>query len=118
MSVADPQRGDIWYIDLDPTKGREMNKQRPAVVLSSDAIGVLPLKIVVPLTGWDSKYEGKVWLVEIAASQRNGLTKISAADALQVRSVDKQRFTRKIGVLEGDLLEQVAAALAIIVEVR
>ena len=43
-------RGEIWEIDFNPTKGAEINKIRPAVIISDDNIGVLPLKIIVPIT--------------------------------------------------------------------
>jgi len=118
VSVADPRRGELWYIDLDPTKGQELKKERPAVVVSADALGILSLKLIVPLTGWNSRYEDKLWLVRIDVSNRNGLAKPSAADTLQTRSVDKQRFTRKLGMLEDEALERIVAALAVLVEAR
>ena len=39
-----PKRGDVWDIDLDPTRGQEIQKTRPAVVISSDAVGKLRVK--------------------------------------------------------------------------
>jgi mRNA interferase MazF len=44
------KRGQVWEIDLTPTKGAEMEKVRPCVVVSSDTLGVLPLRLVVPIT--------------------------------------------------------------------
>ena len=41
-------RGEVWLINLDPTMGAEIRKTRPAVIVSSDAVGVLPLRVVVP----------------------------------------------------------------------
>ena len=41
-----PRRGDIWLVNLDPTVGSEIQKTRPAVVVSSDAVGRLPVKLV------------------------------------------------------------------------
>jgi len=43
-------RGDIWKVNLDPTIGAEIKKTRPVVVVSSDAVGALPIKLVAPLT--------------------------------------------------------------------
>jgi len=54
-SNATPRRGEIWDINLDPTVGQEIQKRRPAVVISSDAIGKLRVKLVVPITGLESK---------------------------------------------------------------
>lgn len=117
MSEPDPRRGDIWYVDFDPAQGREIRKERPAVVISSDALGVLPVKLVVPLTGWNPSYKDKVWIVRVDPTERNGLDKVSAAETLQSRSVSFDRLTRKAGVIEEDRLVQIVAALAILVEV-
>ena len=50
------RRGDIWLINLDPTVGAEIKKTRPAIIVNDDAIGILPLKIIVPITEWKGKY--------------------------------------------------------------
>ncbi len=47
-----PQRGEIWMVRFDPSVGAEIRKIRPAVVVSLDNVGRLPLRIVVPLTDW------------------------------------------------------------------
>ena len=49
-------KGEIWSINLDPTIGAEIKKTRPAVIVSEDAIGVLPLRVIVPLTDWKDRY--------------------------------------------------------------
>ena len=46
------RRGEIWSVTLDPTVGAEVRKTRPVIVVSSDAVGVLPIKLVAPLTEW------------------------------------------------------------------
>ena len=46
------RRGEVWLINLDPTVGAEIMNTRPAVIVSDDAIGVLPLKVIVPITDW------------------------------------------------------------------
>ncbi len=48
--MTTPTKGDIWLIDLDPTKGAEIQKIRPAVIINSDSIGKLPLRIIVPIS--------------------------------------------------------------------
>ena len=45
-------------VNFDPTVGSEIGKQRPAVVISSDAVGRLPIKLVAPITGWQEKFSG------------------------------------------------------------
>jgi len=42
-------RGEIWLVNLDPTIGTEICKTRPVIVVSSDAIGALPIRLVAPL---------------------------------------------------------------------
>ncbi|MDO9130198.1 MAG: type II toxin-antitoxin system PemK/MazF family toxin, partial [Anaerolineales bacterium] len=41
------KRGEIWLINLDPTIGAEIKKTRPALIVCSDAVGILPLKVIV-----------------------------------------------------------------------
>jgi mRNA interferase MazF len=104
-------------VDLDPTKGDEIQKRRPAVVVSSTGLGRLRLRVVVPLTGsWRGDLASSYWMVPIPASRLNGLSQDSTADAFQVRSVSVERFASKRGRLEADLLDQVVAALGIVIE--
>ena len=56
-----PSRGEIWLIDFDPAVGAEIRKLRPAVVMSVDAIGRLPLRLVVPITDWKDSYSQYPW---------------------------------------------------------
>lgn len=117
MSTSEqPKRGEIWDIDLNPTKGREISKTRPAVVISSDGIGKLRLKIIVPITEWQSSFEGNLWHVPLQPTVFNGLTKNSAADALQARSVSLERFVKRRGRTTKQELEEIVQALAAIVE--
>ena len=45
-------RGEIWLVNLEPTIGAEIRKTRPVVVVSSDAVGALLIRLVAPLTEW------------------------------------------------------------------
>jgi mRNA interferase MazF len=65
-------------------------------VISSDYIGKLPLKLVVPITDWKDSFASDLWHIRLDPTDENGLTKPSAADALQARSLDTRRFIRKI----------------------
>lgn len=76
-----PKRGEIWLIDFDPAVGAEIRKARPAIVMSVDAIGRLPLRIVVPITDWKPAYGTYGWFVELPVTSHNGLHKHSGADA-------------------------------------
>lgn len=111
-----PRRGEIWYVALDPTRGAEIRKTRPVVVVSADAIGVLPVKLVVPLTGRKDYHSGPIWLVAVDASDGTGLDKPSTADVLQLRSVALERFVTRLGRMPAVLMEEIAAAVAAVVE--
>ena len=116
MPHSCPERGEIWLVDFDPSKGAEINKQRPALVVSSTASGVLPLRIVVPLTSWQSDFEAHSWMFKIAPTKDNGLQNISAADCFQVKSVTTERFVKCIGTAPLHILDEIAATIAIIIE--
>ena len=116
ISPAIPKRGEVWLVNFDPTIGAEIKKKRPAVVVSSDAVGVLPIKLIAPVTDWKDRYNNNIWHVKIQPDNTNGLTKASAIDALQVRGVDVQRFIRKLGRLPSSTMEEVTAAIAAIIE--
>lgn len=63
MSIPpDPRRCEIWRVDLNPARGAEMSKVRPAVVINSSAVGRLPLRLIVPMTTWDVRYENYSWM--------------------------------------------------------
>ena len=91
------RQNKIWLINLDPTVGAEIKKTRPAVIVSDDTLGKLPLKIIVPIKDWRESYSIASWMVRILPDEENGLTKPSAADCFQVRSISKERFVKKIG---------------------
>ncbi len=113
---VNPKRGEVWWVNLDPTRGAEMQKTRPAVVLSSNHLGRLPLRLVVPLTGWNAGYVGLAWMSYVEATQASGLTKPSAADVFQTRGVSLERFGSLLGILSEETLTQIAKALALMVE--
>ena len=91
------RRGEIWLINLDPTVGSEIRKTRPAVIVNDDAVCILPLRVIVPLTAWQDRYAVAPWLVRIDPDTENGLDKPLAADTFQVRSVSQTRFVRQLG---------------------
>lgn len=111
-----PKRSEIWLVDLNPTRGAEINKTRPALVISSDAVGKLPLKLVAPITGWDDRYSNNFWHIKIDPNASNGLDKPSAIDALQIRSVSIDRFVERKGIVTATIIEEVTNAVTGIIE--
>jgi len=109
------KRGEIWLVDFDPAVGAEIRKARPAVVVSVDSVGRLPLKIVVPITDWKSAYAGYAWFIELPASPDNKLHKDSGADAFQVKSVSEDRFVSRLGHITAQQVDAIAEAIALCV---
>jgi len=105
------QRGEIWLVNLDPTIGSEIRKTRPAVIVSSDLVGILPLKVIVPFTEWKDRYDQAPWMVRVDPDKQNGLSKPSAADALQIRSVSQQRLVQKLGAISSMQVAKIVQAV-------
>jgi mRNA interferase MazF len=114
--MTSSKRGEIWLVNLDPTIGAEIQKTRPAIVINSDLIGKLPLKLVVPLTDWKPYFASNLWHIYVEPTATNGLTKQSAADVFQLRSVDERRFVRQFGVLSTIELQEITIAIAALIE--
>jgi len=110
------QRGEIWLVNLEPTLGAEIRKTRPIVVVSSDAIGALPIRLVAPLTEWKDHFARNLWHVKLVPDVTNGLAKTSAVDALQLRGLDLQRFVQKLGQVSSTAMRSIIEAIAIVVE--
>ena len=110
-------KGEIWLINLDPTTGAEIQKMRPGVIVNENAIGVLPLRIIVPLTDWKDHYKRAPWLVRVDPDMENGLNKPSAADAFQIRSVSQKRFIRRVGRVSDEILDKILQAIQIVIGV-
>jgi mRNA interferase MazF len=107
-------RGDIWQVDLDPVRGSEASKQRPAVVVSNDRANATATRLrrgvitVVPVTSNVAKvYPFQVFL----AAATTGLPVDSKAQAEQIRSVALERLRRRIGRLSAAQLAELDQAL-------
>jgi len=105
------KQGEIWQIGLDPAIGAEMKKTRPALIINADALGKLPLKIIVPITDWKEHYDNYPWMIKIVPTNQNGLVKISAVDCFQIRSVSFERLTTLIGSVEPIIISRVQEAV-------
>ena len=112
------KRSEIWLINLDPTIGAEIRKTRPAVIVNDDALGILPLKIIVPITDWKPNYAVADWMVKLEPDAINNLSKDSAADCFQVRSLSQLRMVRKIGELDDLKMNEIEEALARVLGIK
>lgn len=92
-----PKRGEIWLVSLDPTKGREIKKTRPCLVISRDEYNRLAdILTIVPITSGKAFYPA--WEVEI--KEKSGLQHISHLLIPQIRIASKERFQKRIGAIE------------------
>jgi mRNA interferase MazF len=112
--MADPLRGEVWNVDLNPTRGREQRGSRPALVVSTDRFnrGPAELVVVVPITGT----ERGIPLHVRFDPPEGGLKKRSFAKCEDVRSVSKERLTRRWGVVSRATLSAVEDRLRILLE--
>ena len=106
-------RGEVWEINLAPAIGEEIKKIRPCVVVNRDSLARLPLRIIVPLTEWDPRFETAPWHIPVDATPQNGLDKRSSADTFQVRSISQDRFIRQLGVLTPGTMQRIGEGLAL-----
>lgn len=102
---------DIWLVNLEPTIGAEIKKTRPCVVLNDDSIGILPLKVVAPITDFKDKYMEVPWMVKLVRDSSNNLDKDSVIDVFQVRAVSEERLIKKIGVISTEDFDKATNAL-------
>lgn len=109
-------RGEIWELSLALAKRSHAAPTRRVVLLSSDALGVLPLRVVVPLLPWQDNFANIPWMVRIPPTLHSGLESVLAADALQVRSVLAARLVHRVGELPRTLVEEICAAVECVID--
>ena len=103
------QRGDVFWANLDPTIGVEIKKTRPVVVVSNNVINQRSqLVIVVPLT---TNVEHLSPSHVLIPRGEGGVSQDSKVLTEQIRAMDKQRLTSKVGNLSGRFLRLVEQAL-------
>ena len=111
------KQGEIWDINISPTVGAEIKKKRPAVIINDDSIGVLPFRVIVPITEWKDTFRGAIWMVKVDPDNENNLKKTSAIDTFQIRSVSTKRILKKIGSVCPPLLKEIKIAIKAVIDV-
>jgi mRNA interferase MazF len=109
------KRGEIYFVSLDPAKGREQAGKRPVLVVSSDTINTQPLVVTV-VAGTDSKNVSRNYPTNIRVTAvESGLPKDTVFLCFQVRSLDHARFREpkasRIGALPPRRMAEVEDAL-------
>lgn len=111
-----PRRGEIYWVDLDPIIGSEIAKTRPALVISNDIGNQFAERVIVaPIS---SASTTKVYPFEVLLEPADGgLPRTSKVLMDQIRTVDKQRLGKRVGVVSDARLQEVNAAIRLSLEV-
>jgi mRNA interferase MazF len=86
------KRFEVYLVSLDPTLGSEIQKTRPCVVISPDAMHGLNTIIVAPMTTKSKAYPTRI---HITFAKKEGYVVLD-----QIRTVDKTRFVKLLGILD------------------
>lgn len=108
--LAAPLRGEIHWVDLDPTVGSEIAKTRPVVIISNDLGNrYSPRVIVAPIT---SRRLEKVYPFEVLIpAGESGLPQASKALLNQIRTIDTSRLRGRIGMLSAARMQEIDRAI-------
>ncbi|MCX5921728.1 MAG: type II toxin-antitoxin system PemK/MazF family toxin [Candidatus Dependentiae bacterium] len=100
-----PKRGDVYWVNLDPSISSEINKTRPALIVSNNAGNEMSQRVIIaPITS----SKGMIYPFEVKVEINTKQGKILLD---QVRSIDKERVNKKITTLELDTMLLVDKAL-------
>jgi mRNA interferase MazF len=104
--VTHPSRGEVWQVDLNPTKGHEQQGVRPALVVSVDTFnhGPAGLVVVVPITTISKGIASHLRI----DPPKGGATEIAYVKCEEIRCISKERFRRLRGTVDSKTMEEVA----------
>lgn len=111
-----PSRGEVWRVDLDPVRGHEQGRVRPALIISADLVnhGPAGLVTVVPLT---TKARNLRSFLRIDPPE-GGLPQTSYIICDQVRTVSVERLTKRFGTISPAVLAEVERRLKFLLDLR
>ncbi|MEQ9643649.1 MAG: type II toxin-antitoxin system PemK/MazF family toxin [Alphaproteobacteria bacterium] len=102
--VGRVRRFDVVLVDLDPTRGSEIQKMRPCLVVSPDEMNAhLRTLIVAPMTTTERRYKSRV---AVTFQRKRGQIALD-----QIHTIDKQRVVRRLGTVSAKSAEAVARTL-------
>jgi mRNA interferase MazF len=111
-TVIRPKRGEVYLVNFDPTIGAEIQKTRPALVVQNDVANRhSPITIVAAII---SQFDESFYPTEVLIQPPEGGLSIPSVVLInQIRSVDKRRLVRRLGVLTPATMERVDRAVLI-----
>ena len=110
------RRGEIWHVDLDPVRGSEADKHRPAIVVSNDAANSTAEELgrgVVTVVPVSSNLRRVYPFQVLLPARQTGLPRDSTAQAEQVRSIAVERVSKRVGRLPAALIAELDQALRV-----
>jgi mRNA interferase MazF len=110
--MAEPLRGEVWLVDLNPTRGHEQAGKRPGLIVSVDLFNQGPagLVVILPIT---TKAKGIPFHVEINIPE-GGLTQQGFIKCEDIRSIAKERLFKRVGRVSDETIEVVEDRLRIL----
>ena len=100
---------EIWYADLNPSRGREQAGYRPVVIISGNVLNkYLEIVIACPLTTKIKNYKGNLVL---QPDGQNGLSEPSEVLVFHIRSLSKNRLVKKLGTITQNQLNEIRQGL-------
>ncbi|MEH2109576.1 type II toxin-antitoxin system PemK/MazF family toxin [Nostoc sp.] len=108
------RRGEIRWVNLEPTMGAEAKKIRACLIVQNDIMNQYGLLTIVMQFRPGSKQAP--YVVNVKATPNNGLDQDRFIDVGQIRAVDHSRILGLVGVLESDYWELIHTALNVVME--
>jgi mRNA interferase MazF len=110
--VIQPIRGEIYLVNFDPTIGSEISKTRPALIIQNNIANEnSPITIIAAIT---SKFDDRLYPTEVLIEPPEGGLKTTSVILLnQIRSIDRQRLIKRLGVISPEKLNEVDRAIQI-----
>ncbi len=97
------KRFDVWLVDLNPTKGREINKTRPCVVISPNEMSALSTALMAPMTTKSFEFPCRI---KCRFKGKSGLILLD-----QIRAIDKSRLAKKLGTISAKTQVELCSCL-------